>query len=257
MVSSLHCYCWLVLREVRHFCWHRYLYFITHRNLCDRQTKTVRSERYHLCIVIADLFLEKSISSAVPVETGISILAPSTASSTRTHGKGKQKRSKPSKPPSRSESSKGISSSQSSSKNTSRSSSSSSRAVQSESATQFLAPHDDDSSSNRVWKGISTTDISLFQAMGNQWDRTMRRRGGDLSVAPANYYSASRRYALAWAAYRLGHQGWGNRNLNGAILLESELGPTTLSKIVLPNNHNTQRVLALPPVFELNNANCS
>ena len=122
---------------------------------------------------------------------------------------------------------------------------------------QFLAPRDDDSSSSRVWKGISATDLSLFQAMGNRWDRTMRCHGGDLSVAPANYYSASRRYALAWAAYRLEHQGWGNRKLNGVILLESELGPTTLSKIMLLNNRNTQRVLTPPPVFYLNNANCS
>ena len=99
--------------------------------------------------------------------------------------------------------------------------------------------------------------VSDLQVMGNQWDRTMRRRGGDFSVALANYYPASRRYALAWAVYRLGHQDWGNRNLNGAILLESGLGPTTLSKIVLPNNRNIQEYLPLSPVFDLNNANFS
>lgn len=70
----------------------------------------------------------------------------------------------------------------------------------------------------------------------------MRRRGGDLSVAPANYYSDSRRHALAWAAYRRAHQDWGNRNLDGAVILESELGSTTLSNIVLPNDGDTQSV---------------
>ena len=33
--------------------------------------------------------------------------------------------------------------------------------------------------------------VSDLQVMGNQWDRTMRRRGGDFSVALANYYPAS------------------------------------------------------------------
>ena len=208
-----------------------------------RKRKPLEIKGIILCIVVIDLFLEVSTSSGVAVETDIPIFAPST-STTRNRGKGKQKQSKSAKQPSKSESSKNVSSSESSSKNTSRSSSSSSRAVQSESATQFLALHDGDSSSNRVWKGISATDLSLFQAMGNRWDRTMRRRGGDLSVSPANYYTSSRRYALTWAAYRLDHQSWGNRNLNGAIILESQLEPITLSKIELPNNRDTQSVLA-------------
>ena len=113
-----------------------------------------------------------------------------------------------------------------------------------ESAAQFLTLRDDDLSSRRVWKGISETDLSAFQLLGNRWDRGLRRRGGDLSVSPANYYTSSRRYALTWAAYRLDHQSWGNRNLNGAIILESQLEPITLSKIELPNNRDTQSVLA-------------
>ena len=140
-----------------------------------------------------------------------------------------------------------MSSLQSSSSNTSQSKS---RSVQSESAAQFLTPPDDDLSSRRVWKGISETDLSVFQLLGNRWDRGLRRRGGDLSVAPANYYSNSRRYALAWAAYRLDHRSWANRNLDGVIILESELGCTDLSKLVLPNNPDVQRV-PLPSVFDL------
>jgi hypothetical protein len=94
-----------------------------------------------------------------------------------------------------------------------------------------------------IWKGASMADISLFHSLGGEWDREIHERhGGDLSVAPSIYYSNKKRYALAWAAYKIPPTRWQSNVLNGSIIFEAQLDPTTLDQIDLPDSEETQMV---------------
>jgi len=64
----------------------------------------------------------------------------------------------------------------------------------------------------------------------------MRHASGDLSAAPAMYYSNSRRYAIAWGAYRIPPVSWEKEAINGALIFEAKLLP-------LPNNISTANLL--------------
>ena len=67
---------------------------------------------------------------------------------------------------------------------------------------------------------------------GMRWNLGMRHSSGDLSAAPAIYYSNSRRYAIAWGAYRMPPVSWEKETINGALIFEAKLLP-------LPNNIST------------------
>ena len=118
-------------------------------------------------------------------------------------------------------------------------------------AMDFLA--DDKVEGEIIWKGASTADLNLFQGLGGKWDRELHRRcSGDLSVAPAIYYSNNRRYALAWGGYKIPPTGWQKNTLQGAVVFEAVLKPTTLKRVDLQNTTETQSVIPqIPFLFSL------
>ena len=75
----------------------------------------------------------------------------------------------------------------------------------------------------------------MWQEGGMKWDRHLRSKGDDLSVAPAIYYTNSARNALAWGGYRINPIGWEQESLDGAIIFEADLQPASLNEVRLPN----------------------
>lgn len=98
-----------------------------------------------------------------------------------------------------------------------------------------------DSDQEIIWKGATSQDLDSFHRTGG-WYREIRRRGGDLSVAAAIYYTDDQRYALAWGAYRIRPPSWQNGSLAGAIIFEAKLIPTQLSRLDLVDSDEVQYV---------------
>lgn len=92
-----------------------------------------------------------------------------------------------------------------------------------------------------ILKGATIQDLNSFHRTGG-WYREIRRRGGDLSVAAAIYYTDDQRYALAWGAYRIRPFSWVNESLTGAIIFEAKLIPTQLSRLDLVDSDEVQDV---------------
>jgi len=86
-----------------------------------------------------------------------------------------------------------------------------------------------------VWKGASRACLQSFQRIG-RFVRSLSRRGGDLSVAPAVYYTDTREYAVAWGAYRLPPSGWFKSTFENAIVFEAvlTLAPHNVIRVDLP-----------------------
>jgi hypothetical protein len=94
---------------------------------------------------------------------------------------------------------------------------------------------------------VGSHDLQVWQTGDMKWNRPLRSRGGDLSVAPAIYYTDNPRYALAWGGYRINPIRWEQKSLDGAIIFEADLQPTQLTQVRLPNTSAVQDVLPLPP----------
>ena len=68
---------------------------------------------------------------------------------------------------------------------------------------------------------------------------------GDLSAAPAIYYTTSKSYALAWGTYKIPPIGWQKDNIDGVIIFEAKLTSTNLSKVQLEDSDQMQNVHSL------------
>ena len=102
----------------------------------------------------------------------------------------------------------------------------------------------EDGSSILIWKGVSPVDRDRFQMYRMKWSLLMCHKLGDLSATPAIYYTNSRRYAIAWGAYRIPPASWQKETINGAIVFEAELLPllNNISTANLPNTSEVQQV---------------
>jgi len=103
----------------------------------------------------------------------------------------------------------------------------------------------DDSNKKLIWKGVGDYYVNLFQQRG-RWEREFARVSGDLSTGTAIYYTSSKRYALAYGAYKLSPVTWQKNTIAGARIFEAVLTDTKLSIVHLDNSDDIQVV---PSVF--------
>lgn len=101
-----------------------------------------------------------------------------------------------------------------------------------------------DSDKKLIWKGVGDYYVNLFQQRG-RWERDFSRVASDLSTGRAIYYTSSKRYALAYGAYKLTPVTWQKNTIAGARIFEAVLTDTNLSIVDLDHSDDIQEVLAV------------
>jgi hypothetical protein len=114
-----------------------------------------------------------------------------------------------------------------------------------ETKAQFLENEEmDDSNKTLIWKGVGDYYMNLFQQRG-RWEREFARVSGDLSTGTAIYYTSSKRYALAYGAYKLTPVTWQKNTIAGAHIFEAVLTDANLSIVHLDHSDDVHVVLAV------------